>query len=301
VDAYLYHTVFLGTYHYLQMRLSASHADPSQPQVPPRGDRKHSVYSHPVPESNPGSRRITRQSDYGAYPQVEGYQSQRGSADHVGYPSIAPTDSHHSRRGTADQLAFPNIAPAEGQHSRRGTADHVAYPTLEPTNRQSSRREIADLQMIEGALPANAPYPSMASPERPVRRTAEQSRRVSQQAGTEGYSSIAPEEDQKSRRTTADGRVTADGRQSQKGDMRSGRPSNTGMLAAGQYAAASGSHERWGTDADVTVSYAPAGERLHVYPDDALHGASKPQDASSSARLQQLCEVEICARMQAEV
>jgi len=127
--------------------------------------------------------------------------------------------------------------------------------------------------MIEGALPAYAPYPSMASPERSERRTAEQSKRMSQQAGTEAYSSTAPEEGQRSRRTTVDGRVAADGRQSQNGDTRSGRPSHTGVSAAGQYAAASGSHERWGTDADVTVSYAPADERLHIYPDNALHGA----------------------------
>ena len=267
MDAYLYHTVFLGAFYYLHLRLSACRADPSQSQVPPRGDRKYSVYSHPVPESNPGSRRNTRRSDHGAYPQVEGYQSQRGTADHAAYPSIAPTDSHHSRRGTADQLAFPNVAPAEGQHSRRGTADHVAYPALEPTNRQSSRREIADLQMIEGALPAYAPYPSMASPEQSERHTAEQSKRRSQQAATEAYSSTAPEAGQRSRRNTSDGR------QSQNGDTRSGRPSHTGVSAAGQYAAASGSHERWGTDADVTVSYAPAGERLHIYPDNALHGA----------------------------
>ena len=253
--------------------MSALRAEPSQPQEPPRGDRKYSVYSHPVPASNRGSRRNTRQSDCEIYPQVEGYQSRRGTADHAAYPSIALADSHHSRRGTADQLAFPDIAPAEGQHSRRGTADHSAYPTLEPTNRQPSRREISDLQMIEGALPAYAPYPSMASPEQSERRTTEQSRRVSRQAGAEGHSSIAPEDGQKSRRTTADGRVTADRRQSQSGDMRSGRPSHTGVSAAGQCVTASKGHERWGTDADVTVSYAPAGERLHVYPDDALHGA----------------------------
>ena len=191
-----------------------------------------------------------RQSDYGRDRSIalaEEYHTQRGTTDHVAYPAVPPADAHGSRRGTSDHAAYPAIA---GRHSRRQTAD----------------------QSTEGiSLPRYAPYPSMASPEDPQHSGShqKQSRRVTQQQGAAAEPGDLPRDGRRTRRTTDDG--TEDRRADM--DRGSARPSYNGEADPAQHAAPSGNHERWGTDAAVTVSYPNAGKNMS----NLRSGVSPPQ------------------------
>ena len=227
-----------------QQELCIIFAGQGQRQPKQVSSRKPSLSSHPVPDSAPGSRRSTRQSDYG------------------GHSGVAPAEGRRSQRGTADHVAYPALPSAQGQRSQPATSDHAAfpvpaYPTIAPTDGRQSRRQTAD-QPTEGAsLPRYAPYPSMASPENLQHSGSyhEHNRRLTQQHSAAGE---LPTEGRSSRRATEDG--TDNRRRSQNGQPL--RPSYNGEGPPAQHAAVPGTYERWGTDAAVSVSYPNTGEGL---------------------------------------
>lgn len=82
--------------------------------------RRGSVVSHPVPDSVPGSRRTTRQSDGAEYPALDAAErrrSRRTTTDHVAYPTLPPTEGQHSQRRTAEEQAsyapYPAVSKPE--------------------------------------------------------------------------------------------------------------------------------------------------------------------------------------------
>ena len=225
---------------YIHDRMHILPAGQGQRQSRPGSTRKPSLSSHPVPDSAPGSRRSTRQSEYG------------------GYPSIAPAEGLRAKRGTTDHAACPALPAAESQRSQWESSDHAAYPTVPSSDRRHSRRQTADQPTDGRTSPGYAPYPSVASPEDRHRSGSyhEQSKRVTQQQGAAGE---PPAEGRRSRRATDDG--TEDVRIDS--TARPTRVSHNGSEGAhAQHAALSGTRERWGADAAVTLSYPNAGETL---------------------------------------
>lgn len=123
-----------------------------QPGEPSGRVRRGSVVSHPFPDSVPGSRRTTRQSDGFS----ERRRSRRTTTDHVAYPTLTPTDGQHSQRRTAEVQAsyatYPAVAKPEAwqKDSGRPTPEkkrRVSWqtgPEVYPEEGGRSRRATAD-------------------------------------------------------------------------------------------------------------------------------------------------------------
>ena len=121
--------------------------------------RRGSVVSHPFPDSGPGSRRTTHQSDGAEHPALDAAErrrSRRTTTDHVAYPTLPPTDGQHPQRRTAEEQAsyapYPAVAKPEAwdEDSGKPTPDkkrRVSWqtgPEVYPEEGGRSRRATAD-------------------------------------------------------------------------------------------------------------------------------------------------------------